>query len=190
MGALSRIHLAWPCWVINHRPDNLRIYLAPLFVPGPHQLPKSVRDVLRGSTNCPIYDYLSGHPLLDYLLDLRNCLVHYRSFATSDNAHVVEEGTELEDLGAEGAYFAAMARADFRMVGEKAISVNVLLPDHIFERDKGSGTKLAKFTYEERWNLFSMAKAFSKLAIGALTATLHSLETVEEPCFIFSSSKS
>lgn len=83
----------------------------------------------------------------------------------------------------------AHARADFRRVGENAISVNVCLPDLIFETDKG-GKRLAKFTYKERWNLLSMAKAFSQLAITALSDTLHCLESVEEPSFTFSSRKS
>jgi hypothetical protein len=168
--------------------DNLRLYLAPLFKKGPQQLPKSVRDVLKGSTDCPVYRFLNGQPVLEYLLDLRNCLVHYRSFATSDNAFVVEEGMEAADIKGDGEYFAAMARADFRRVGDNAISVNVCMPDRIFETEAGG--KLAKFTYEERWNLLSMAKSFSQLAITALTETLHCLETVEEPSFTFSSGKS
>jgi hypothetical protein len=39
--------------------DNLRIFLKPLFKPSSHQLPKSVRDVMKGKSDCPIYNALS-----------------------------------------------------------------------------------------------------------------------------------
>jgi len=121
------------------------MYLEPLFIRGSDELPKSVRAVLEGSTHCPVYMALVRQPLVDYLLDLRNCLVHYRSFATSDNAYVVEEGTEINGALERGDlenYLRSMARADFRRVGENAISVNVCLPDRIFEADERGGLVL------------------------------------------------
>ncbi|MGO9518492.1 MAG: hypothetical protein ACLPND_15760 [Candidatus Korobacteraceae bacterium] len=172
--------------------DNLRLYLKPLFMSGSDELPKSMRDVLKGSTNCPVYMALVGQPLVDYLLDLRNCLVHYRSFATSDNAYVVEEGAEISGVSErEGldSYLAAMARADFRRVGENAISVNVCLPDRIFEADEHGGTRLAKFTYHERWNLISTARNFVKLATMSLKGSLECLTDVDQPVFEFSAKK-
>jgi hypothetical protein len=171
--------------------DNLRVYLKPLFIGTSDTLPKSVRDVLKGSTNCPIYMALVGQLLVEYLLDLRNCLVHYRSFATSDNAYVVEEGAEMPRVsGADfDTYVAAMARADFRRVGRDGVSVNVCLPDRIFETDDRGGTRLAEFTYEERWSLPSTAQNFVQLTIGALKASLDCLAELEEPVFEFSAKK-
>lgn len=169
--------------------DNLRIYLRPLFTRKSNQLPKSVRDVLKGTTNCPVYLFLSGQPLLAYLLDLRNCLVHYRSFATSDNAYVVEEGSSHETLADNDEYMAAMAKADFRRVGENAIAVNVLLPDHIFDPTDEHGTRLAVFTYTERWSLVSTARNFAELSITPLADALRLLAALPDQVFEFSAKK-
>lgn len=167
--------------------DNLRSYLRPLFTRTSDQLPRSVRDVLQGTTNCPVYMFLTDQPLLDYLLDLRNCLVHYRSFATSDNAYVIEEGSE--EAPADDEYLAAMAKADFRRIGKKGISVNVLVPDRIFGKDKRGGTHLAQFTFTQRWGLISTARGFAELSIGALSHTLRLLAEVPEPVFEFSAKR-
>jgi hypothetical protein len=72
--------------------DKIGVYLKPLFISSSDRLPNFIRDALKGSSDCPIYRELTGQPLLQYLMDLRNCLVHYRSFPTSDNAIVNEEG--------------------------------------------------------------------------------------------------
>ena len=170
--------------------DNLRIYLNPLFTRTSDQLPKSIRDVLNGSTNCPIYTTLRGEVLLYYLLDLRNCLVHYRSFATSDNACVLEEGADTAKLVEDDdTYFKAMARGEFRRVAEDRICVNVFLPDRIFESDNDTTKRLALFTYREKWNLLSMGRSIAQLATGALGTTLHCLEEIKDPVFEFSSKK-
>jgi hypothetical protein len=147
--------------------DNLRDYLAPLFKTPYNQLPKSVSDFVDGNTDCPVYIFLSQQPILPYLIDLRNCLVHYRSFATSDNAIVFEEGFEDPDFIGDEAFFKAMARASFRRVEESVNAVNIYVPDNIFERDSRGNKRLAKFTYEERWNLLSMSSSFCQL--GSLT---------------------
>jgi hypothetical protein len=168
--------------------DNLRVYLKPLFMSSSDHLPKSIRDVLKGSSDCPIYQELAGQPLLEYLIDLRNCLVHYRSFATSDNAIVRDEnvGDLLEEHIGDGFLNRAMARADFRKVGPDGISVNVCLPDRIFEEGSASGKRLAQFSYEERLSLISMARNFAQMTAGALTAALHLLAEIDEPLFRFS----
>lgn len=168
--------------------DNLRVYLRPLFVPSSPQLPKSIRDVLAGASDCPVYQGLTSQPLLAYLMDLRNCLVHYRSFATSDNAIVEEESVDgLLEEADRNPFLIAMARAEFRRVGRNGISVNVLLPDRIFEeKTKGGGDRLAQFTYDERWNLISMARGFVEISAGALIATMNLLAEVDEPKFHFS----
>lgn len=166
--------------------DNLRVYLAPLFKRSSGQLPKSIRDVLKGTTNCPIYNALTDEELLTYLLDVRNCLVHYRSFATSDNAYIVEEGTDTSDTVGEGnEYFEVMARADFRRIGTDGIAVNVLLPDRIFESGPTDNKRLAKFTYEERWSLLAMARSFAQLSVTSLQHALQCLTETSEPIFEF-----
>lgn len=167
--------------------DNIRIYVRPLFVTSSHQLPKSITSVLEGSSNCPVYQSLAEQPLLEYLTDLRNCLVHYRSFATRDNAIVREEGAgNFLDEGADDTFLKAMALVDFRRVEPNGISVNVCLPDRIFERKSTAGKSLAEFSYAERLNMISMARNFVQLTAGALTATLHLLADLDGPAFRFS----
>lgn len=163
--------------------DNLRVYLGPLFKRSSDHLPKSVRDVLKGSTNCQVYTALAGQEALDYLLDIRNCLVHYRSFATSDNAYVIEEGIEVEEEGEE--FFDAMARAEFRRVSPNMISVNVLLPDRIFDTDASGNKRLSKFTYAERWSLLSMARSFAELTIHTLRHAAQCLIEINDPVYEF-----
>jgi hypothetical protein len=170
--------------------DNLRIYLRPLFVRSSHQLPKSIRDVLAGSSDCPIYQQLMNQPLLKYLMDLRNCLIHYRSFATSDNAFVQEEHACDPLEGTDDPFLNVMARADFRRVGQNAISVNVLLPDRIFEDEVNGGRKMANFSYRERWSLISTAKNIVELTAGALITTLQFLAEVDQPVFHFAARSS
>jgi hypothetical protein len=169
--------------------DNLRVYLAPVFVKNCDQLPKSVRDVLKGATDCPVYAALaSANDLLTYLLDVRNCLVHYRSFATSDNAYVVEEGVDLPHIDeSSDAFFTVMARADFRRIGEDAIAVNVLLPDRIFETDSRGNKRLAEFTYGERWSLLSTTRAFAQLAMVSLQHAVQLLIDTKTPVFEYRS---
>jgi hypothetical protein len=170
--------------------DNLRVYLRPLFTRQSDQLPKSVRDVLKGSTNCHVYNMLSGQDAVNYLLDIRNCLVHFRSFATSDNAFVHEQETDATELvNGDDEYFAAMARADFRRVGENAVSVNVLLPDRIFETTGTGDKRLARFTYHERWSLLSMARTFAQLAVLSLKGALEALAEIDTPVFEFSAKR-
>ncbi len=170
--------------------DNLRIFLSPVFMRTCDPLPKSIRAVLRGKTDCPVYNALSGQDALEYLLDLRNYLVHYRSFATSDNAYVIEEGFNTSDIdGQYDAYFAAMARADFRRIGDSAIAVNILLPDRIFENNAAGGKRLTRFTYEQRWSLLSMALSFAQLAVMSLRGALQCLEEVNDPVFAFTAKR-
>ena len=160
--------------------DNLRDYLSPVFSTPYEQLPKSVNDFMKGTTDCPVYEWINNQDVFEYLIDFRNCLVHYRSFATSDNALAIEEGADVSDLIGEKEYvFAPMARAFFRKVGENGFSVNVYLPDTIFERTDGS-KRLAKFTYEERWNLLSQCRAFAQdTSIAVLLALKTVLDTPE-----------
>jgi hypothetical protein len=169
--------------------DNIRDYLSPLFRTPYNQLPKSVSDFVRGETNCPTYIFLSQQPILGYLIDLRNCLVHYRSFAISDNAIVTEEGVEQPGLIESDPFFESMARASFRRVDENGISVNVYLPDVIFEKSPSGNKRLARFTYEERWNLLSMALRFCQLGSISLTESIRLLLQNKTPIYDYSKQK-
>jgi hypothetical protein len=159
--------------------DNLRLFLRPVFKTEFGQLPKSVMDFLEDSTDCPVYVDLAKQETLTYLVDVRNCLVHFRTFATSDNAVVVGDHVSKDDeeriLGSHG-WFDHMARARFRRT-DRGISVNVFLPDKVFDHS-GATEKLVKFTYDARLNILSQAMEFTRLARHAL---LSAFELLIEP---------
>jgi hypothetical protein len=95
----------------------------------------------------------------------------------------------IADLSSEGyvdAFLHSMARADFRKVEHNGISVNICLPDRIFEEGSATGRRLAQFSYIERLNLISMARSFVQLTAGALTAVLNILVEINDPVFRFS----
>ncbi len=166
--------------------DNLRDYLSPVFSTPYEQLPKSVNDFMKGMTDCPVYEWINNQDVLGYLIDFRDCLVHYRSFATSDNALTIEEGFDVPNLIEEKDYvFAPMARAFFRKVGDNCLSVNVYLPDTIFKRTEGN-KRLAKFTYEERWNLLSQCRAFAQATSFAVLLALKTVLNTPGQVFSYS----
>jgi hypothetical protein len=162
--------------------DNLRNLLAPTFKTPFAQLPKSISDYSSVTTDCPVYRWLSEQPALSYLSDLRNCLVHYRSFATSDNAVVVREGFEdVEELHSD---MPELFKAEFRLVGRDAIAVNVFLPDKIFERN-GTNKRLVTFTYERKTNLLSQSREFLRLIAYSTKDALSLLLTTPVPKYTF-----
>jgi len=148
--------------------DELKKYVAPTFAMNPANLPNSVTDMQKGWTDCPLYaSYLVDQAqLLRYLLDMRDCLVHHRSFATSDNTVAVgTEGGELDHSEWFGPWHEPVTRVTFRKVDSGGMSVNILLPDAIFEYDAdGSRTRMVgRFTYEEEINLLSQCREFARL---------------------------
>jgi hypothetical protein len=141
---------------------------------------------MKGTTDCPVYEWINNQDVFEYLIDFRNCLVHYRSFATSDNALVIEEGADVSNLFEEKDYvFAPMARAFFRKVGDNGFSVNIYLPDTIFEQTDGN-KRLAKFTYEERWNLLSQCRAFAQATSLAVLLALRTVLDTQGRVFAYS----
>lgn len=161
--------------------DNLRLFLRPVFK---NQIPKSITDVLKGTTDCPVYENLAKQPIVTYLCDLRNCLVHYRTFATSDNAVVFEEHLpEADKLRLfSGTWFDPMARAYFRRVGD-GVSVNIYLPDSIFDPTRPE--KLVEFTYVQRFNLLSQSREFMRLIAHCIRSVYLLLLNPGTPTYSF-----
>lgn len=162
--------------------DNLRHYVAPAFTTKLGTIPKSVTDVLKGQTNCPVYEEIRTNALLGYLIDLRNCLVHYQSFAVSDNVLLLQEGVTPPGAMDTRSFFAGMARAFFRRVDNSGASVNVYLPDKIFEGDTRD-RRLADFTYNQKWNILSMAVGFADSSVSAVERALRILQETDTPVF-------
>jgi hypothetical protein len=170
--------------------DNLRLFLRPLFKTPYTQLPKSVREFIAGKTDCPVYQALAYQPVVEYLCDLRDCLVHYRTFATNDKLVVIGDHVEPRDVSElleTNQWFEPMARAYFGISG-RSIMVNVLLPDVIFKRAEGQ-KKLAVFTYNERINLVAQSAEFLRLTVACILLTYSLLIEPGKPTYEFSKQK-
>lgn len=167
--------------------DNLRLFLRPVFKTDFRQLPKSINKSLQGNTDCPAYLDLADNPALQYLCDLRNCIVHFRTFATSDNAVVVNDQLgkdEQDELLLQNRWFDPMARAHFRRVGD-GLSVNVLLPDRIFDHS-GTTEKMIQFTYSERYGFLSQTMSFMRLICHTIGQVYTLLLDPGKPTYVFS----
>lgn len=158
--------------------------MRPLFPKG-SSLPKSINDFLKGQTDCLLNSMLllGGEQVLPYLVDIRNCIVHYRTFATTDNTIAVSDVIDESQLP-NIPYFDAIrsvTRVYFRRLGGTKVSVNVLLPDKIFE-ESGAGKKMANpFTYSLRINLLSQSREFVRLCTAGVAKALHLLATNDGP---------
>ncbi|RLI78760.1 hypothetical protein DRP07_10770, partial [Archaeoglobales archaeon] len=163
--------------------DNLR-NLSPVFVTPYNQLPKSITNYKPGSTNCPIYERLAKEPILAYLVDIRNCIVHYRTFATSDNAIATAEGVEELPVLDEIDFTEGVAKFYFRYTGGKFV-LNIYLPDVIFVRKPSGEKKLAEFTYKKRYNLLSQSMQFVRLVVYSTIEALELLINPGSPTFFY-----
>ena len=144
--------------------------------------------MLKGTTDCPLYDSLltEQSKLLRYLLDVRDCLVHHRSFASSDNSLVLAEGaTDARLPELLSPWHEPVTRITFRRVEPGGIAVNILLPDAIFEYGPEGSRKnmVREFKYDERINLLTQAREFAKLVVGSILHALALLSAEREPVF-------
>lgn len=139
--------------------DNIKHILYSLFKNPFNQLPKSITDLGSGNTDCPVYERIANTEELQYLIDLRNCLVHYRTFAINTNSVITHESVgNFENDGIEG-WTKPMAKGSFRIIENNDVVFNIFLPDEIYIRGK-TGKKLADFTYNKRINILSTTMRF------------------------------
>jgi hypothetical protein len=162
--------------------DQVVRYAKPTFGWGAG-LPNSIKDVLKYETDCPIFIELSGasRASLNYLIDIRDCLIHHQTFATSDNTVAVREGFDDSELDSQLAPMARWprppTRAYFRRLGGASVSVNIVLPDRIYHYDAlgKQGAVVRPFTYSAGINVLSAARDFTGFCMScvwrALTAT-------------------
>lgn len=164
--------------------DQLKRYVAPTFVT--KDLPNSVNDMLKGTTDCPLYATFlpEQSKLMRYLIDVRDCMVHHRSFGTSDNTVAVRDGAPDDVVETLLQWKHALTRVVFRQV-DGGISVNVLLPDAIYgyDSDGNRGAMLRPFTYGERVNLLSQSREFTRLIVAAVLAALDVLGSQRSPVY-------
>lgn len=160
--------------------DNLRNLLSPTFSTSYKNLPKSITRILKGETDCPIYLNLAKNEALEYLIDLRNCIVHYRSFATSDNSFAVLEGTELS-IELPKWY----ARISYRQIDERNIVSNIFLPDQIYIYNANGIKKMPPFTYKKKINLLSVCKEFVMLCMDVTIDSIKLLENINSKVYYY-----
>jgi len=113
--------------------------------------------------------------------------VHFRTFATSDNALVVGDTiveADHSEIFEANSWFESMAKAYFRRV-DNGVSVNVFLPDRIFDHS-GSAEKLVPFTYDERNNILSRSMDFVRLIAVITEGVCSFLGADPPPSFSFS----
>lgn len=159
--------------------DNLSKLVYPVFTN--KHMPKSVSDYTSGTTNCPMYERLSNDPTTQYLIDLRNCLVHYRTFATNDNAYVIKEGVDnLEILDIAKDWVSPMAKAVFRYTDDNKVVVNIFLPDVIFDINERGDKRIANFTYENKKNLVGFSARLVRMVMVSTFDAFTYLKTPNE----------
>lgn len=166
--------------------DQLRNYLAPVFTTRHGNLPKSVRDFTKGDTDCPVYQRLASHPAFSYLLDIRTCIVHFRTLAVGSNLFVSEEGVNVDDvLGLEFMQARIPSRALYRRTPNGEYVVNIYLPDRVFRIEEDGNKRLTDFTYDMRINLLTESVRFVSLSAEAVCESLSLLRDTEKPTFSY-----
>jgi hypothetical protein len=137
--------------------DELRHLLRPVLVPTQGgSLPKSIKALVRGVTNCPLLLALRNEPMLDHVIDIRDCLVHHKTFASSEPLIVVKDGSEvdLEPILQQG-WSRPVTLPSYRLIDDNRIVFNVWLADQIYSypTPDNRGPIVSPFTYEQRTNL-------------------------------------
>ena len=137
-------------------------------------LPNSITKVLGWDTDHPVLRGLQTdlRAVIDYLIDLRDCLTHHRTLAVGDELLAVEEGFPENRIPEMQPFLVlGMVRVYFRRLGGTAVSVNISLPDQIYV-STGTTTKLIRpFTYQTI-NLVSQARDFVRICSETILVAL------------------
>ena len=163
--------------------DNLRILLSPVFKTPFEQLPKSITDFIKGKTNCPVYQSMMKSPFVNYLIDIRDCMVHYRPFASSDNAIAVKEGINVPPEIQK--WPKPLANISFRYSGGTKVVTNIFLPDKIFKRDTNGNKTMPLFTYKKKINILGQSFQFVKFAELFTLGAVKLLEKPGKPVYTY-----
>lgn len=172
--------------------DKLSEYLKPLFLDSSAELPDNFSTLLNGKTNCPVYLRLQSEANLQYLADIRNCLVHNRTFACGKISYVIPEGVrksqiqEIEGIGSVISPLPLKAFYRFKNKSKGEVVINVYLPDR-FYKDKEDRRKyeLIDFSYELKINLLAQSFIFTEFVVGAIFTSLSLLKQNNEAKYFF-----
>ncbi|WP_105620063.1 hypothetical protein [Vallitalea okinawensis] len=143
--------------------DNLSKMVYPLFEN--KDLPNSFSKYNAGTTNCPLYEWLSNTDLIYYFIDIRNLLVHFKSFATTDNIVVLKDdlldeiNNATNDIESYKFYTECMLKSYYR-IQDKRLVFNIKIPDSIFE---GAHDKICKFEYYENKNIIAESMKLTRV---------------------------
>jgi len=161
--------------------DNLRYILYPLFINESRQLPKTITDLEKGFTNCPVYERIAVNSELQYLIDLRNCIVHYRTFATSDNSIISRDGLDFDfEKHTGNNWTRPMAKAVYRITEKNDVVLNIFLPDKIYDKSDGN-KKLSNFSYNNRINILAESIRFLRyIVFNYMEAFMLNIESQEK----------
>lgn len=156
--------------------------LAPLFKPG--ALPGSVNDFLKGSSDIKLHESLKEESSTRYLIDVRDCMVHHRTFATSDNTVAIADHMNEDAIaGIKENWKYPITRTYFRLANEHKLVVNILLPDAFYEYDQAGnrGRLIKDFSYSERRNILRYSMDFIHICGAATIQVLELLEKEKLP---------
>lgn len=142
--------------------DALRKLLSPAFITPISQLPKSITDFKSGTTNCPIYENLAKCQDISYLIEIRNCAVHFRGFTTLDNTVAIREDSDMVISELDSEWISSITKASYR-IEENRLIFNIYLPDKIFTHEQNGNKKLAEFTYSNKLNIISKSMNFIRI---------------------------
>lgn len=151
--------------------------MSPLFS---SNLPGSANTFLKGTSDYDLHEILNEEPEVRYLFDTRDCMVHFRTFAVADNTVAISDSVDEKSLPDIGEYLKyPIARTYFRLTNNNKLSVNILLPDHIYKygSDGSRDGLVKKFTYTERHNI--LRKSMSFITICA-ASTIHTLDRLSD----------
>ena len=130
-----------------------------------------------------MYATLRDDPAFLYLIELRDCLVHYRTLGTDDILLAVREGVDVSVIERHDFIRQRpLARAWFRELPPDGVVVNLYLPDRIFDLS-GPTKKLAAFSYDLRINLLSQALGFVSIPAWCVATALQDLFDKAEPIY-------
>ena len=163
--------------------DELRHLLRPILVPAQGgSLPKSIRAMVAGVTDCPVLIALRGEPLLSHLIDMRDCLVHHKTFASAELLLVVKDGSDV-DLGLflERGWSRPVTVPQYRLTENNEIVFNVLLPDRIYSYPipDNRGSVVSPFTYDEGNNLLTQVVEYLRFGCSQVVQTISLLRDHE-----------
>ena len=117
-------------------------------------LPKSINKFKSNESDCGVLKRIAKDSFVNYFIDLRNCINHYRSFAVGNNIVAFSEDLNDDERKKIGRDDEIWLQSEFRIENQGVIVYNIYLPDSIYE-NKQHDVLVKNFTFDEKKNLLS-----------------------------------